>query len=43
MTYKTYKAIIVGYAENHTRDMYKLYNPDINRIIMTKYVKLAEW
>ena len=40
---KTYKAIMVGYMDNHPRDMYKLYNPDINRIIMTKYVKLAEW
>ena len=39
MTYKTYKAIIVGYAENHTRDMYKLYNPEIKRLIMKRDVK----
>ena len=23
---KTYKVIMVGYAENHTRDIYKFYN-----------------
>ena len=23
---KTYKVIMVGYADNHTRDMYKFYN-----------------
>ena len=39
MTYKTYKAIIVGYAENHTRDIYKLYNPEIKRLIMKRDVK----
>ena len=27
MKNKTYKAIMVGYTENHTRDTYKIYNP----------------
>ena len=27
MKYKTYTEIVVGYAENHTIDMYKLYKP----------------
>ena len=27
MTDKTFKAIMVGYSDNHTRDAYKLYNP----------------
>ena len=39
MAYKTYKDIIVGYEENHTRDMYKLYNPEIKRLIMKMDVK----
>ena len=43
MTYKTYKAIMVGYKGNHTRDTYKLYNSDIKRVIMTRDVKWEEW
>ena len=40
---KTNKSIISGYAENHTRDTYKLYNPDTKRVIMSRYIKWAEW
>ena len=43
ITDKTYKAIMVGYVGNNTREMYKLYNPEIKRFIMTRYVKRAEW
>ena len=39
----TYKEIIVGYTENHTRDRYKLYNPENKRIITTRDVEWAEW
>ena len=39
MTHKSYNAIMVGYAYNHTRYTYKLYNPDTNRVIMTRDVK----
>ena len=34
---------MVGYAENHMRDMYKLYNPGTKRFIMTRYVNWADW
>ena len=43
MDYKTYKAIMVGYADNHTRDTYKLYNTKTKRVIMKRDVKWAEW
>ena len=33
---KTYKAIMVGYAYKHTIYMYNLYNPEFNRVIMTR-------
>ena len=36
---KTLKAIIVGYAENHICDMYKIYNPNTNRFIMIRDIK----
>ena len=36
---KTYKAIMVGYTENHTHDTYQLYNTEINRVIMSRYIK----
>ena len=36
---KTLKAIIVGYAENHICDMYKIYNPNTNRFIMIQDIK----
>ena len=39
MTDKTFKAIMVGYSENHTRDTYKLYNPETKRVVMTRDVK----
>ena len=43
MMYKMYKAIMIGYADNHTRDTYTLYNTDIKRVIMTRDVKWEEW
>ena len=32
-----------GYTDNHTRDTYKLYNPETNRVIMTRGVKWEDW
>ena len=43
MMYKMYKAIMIGYADNHTRDTYTLYNTDIKRVIMTRDVNWEEW
>ena len=43
MKEKTYKTIMVGYADNHKKDTYKLYNTDTNRVIMTRYIKWGEW
>ena len=33
---KTYKVIMVGYADNHTRDTYKFYNTYTKRFIMIR-------
>ena len=38
-----YGSIMVGYADNHTRDMYNLYNTDTKKVIMIRDVKWAEW
>ena len=43
MTNKTFKAIMVVYSENHTRYMYKFYNPETKRVIMTRDVKWEDW
>ena len=43
ITDNTFKEIMVVYADNHTRDTYKLYNPETNRLIMTRDVKWADW
>ena len=43
ITYKTYKAIMARYAENHIRDMYKWYNTDTKRVIKTRDVKWSQW
>ena len=40
---KTYKAIMVGYSDNHTRDTYKLYNPETNRVVISRDIKWVEW
>ena len=34
---------MVGYADNNTRDTYKLYNPVTKRFIITRDVKWADW
>ena len=34
---------MVGYDGKHTRDTYKLYNPETKRVIMTRDVKWADW
>ena len=38
-----YNFILVGYVDNHTRYMNKLYNTNTNRVIMTRYIKWVEW
>ena len=43
MTDKTFKAIKMGYDENHTRDTYKLYNSETKGVIMTRNVKWMDW
>ena len=40
---KNYKYIMVGYADNHTRDTYNLYNTDTKTFIMKRDVKWSEW
>ena len=42
MTDKKFKVIMVGYDVKHTRDTYKLYNPETKRIIITRGVKWAD-
>ena len=43
ITDKTYKAIMVGYTDNNTRDTYKMCNTDTKRFIMARVVKWSEW
>ena len=43
MTVNIFKATMVGYSENHTRDTYKFYDPDTNRVIMTRDIKWDNW
>ena len=43
MADKTYKDIVVGYADNHKMYTYKFYNTETKRIILTRDVKWAEW
>ena len=40
---KQSKAIMIGHTDNHTRDTYKLYNPDTKRVVVTRYVKWEDW
>ena len=34
---------MVGYADNHKRDTYKLYKPENKRFILTMDIKWADW
>ena len=42
MTDKTFKEIMVGYAENNTEDSYKFYNLETKIVIMPRDVKWAD-
>ena len=42
MKYKTYTEIIVGFAENLTIDMYKLYKPETKRVITIRDIMWVE-
>ena len=37
------KMIMVGYAEGHSSDVYRMYNPGTKRVILTRDVTWAEW
>jgi len=39
---KGMKAIFVGYADIHAGNVYRFINPNINRIILSRYVKWLE-
>ena len=43
MTGKIFKAIMVGYADNHMKDTYKFYNPETKRVIRNRDVKWVDW
>ena len=43
ITDKAYKAIMVGYADNHRIDRYKFHDTQTNRVITTRDVKWVEW
>ena len=43
MTDRKFKAIMMVYDGKHTRDTYKLYNPETKRVILTRDVKWADW
>ena len=34
---------MVGYADNHRRDTYKLYNHGTKRVVITRDVKWVDW
>ena len=42
-TEKAIKCIMVGYAEDHTPDTYRLHNPQTNEFIMSRDVSWASW
>ena len=40
---KSIRCILVGYASNHSRDTYRMYNPKTRSIIQTRDVQWANW
>ena len=40
---KKINSIMVGYANNHTRETYKLYDRETKIFLMTRDVKWADW
>ena len=37
------KCIMVGYARNHSGDVYRLYNPSTKRILLSRGITRADW
>jgi len=40
---KSFKGIMIGYAENHTQDVYRVYNIQTKQIILTRDIKWDDW
>ena len=40
---KSHKCIMVGYAEDHSPDTYRMFNPETKSIFLTRDVKWADW
>jgi transposase InsO family protein len=40
---KTTKCIMVGYADDHSPDTYRMFNPETNKVILSRDVRWAEW
>jgi hypothetical protein len=40
---KTTKCILVGYADDHSPDTYRMYNPDTKQVILSRDVRWADW
>jgi hypothetical protein len=40
---KSIKCIMVGYADNHTADLYRMYNPETNQAALIHDIKWADW
>ena len=38
-----HKMIMVGYAESHASGVYRMYNPETKRVILTRDVTWADW
>jgi hypothetical protein len=35
--------IVVGYADNHSPDVYRMYNPNTDTVILSRDVKWTNW
>lgn len=42
MSEKNTRILCVGFTMNHTTDVYRTYNPEIN-IVLSQYVRWADW
>ena len=40
---RSIKMIMVGYALDHTPDTYRMYNPETNKVVLSRDVRWAEW
>ena len=43
MSPRSFKAIMIGYAKEHSKDTFRMFNPSTRKVIMTRDIIWSDW